>query len=79
MFQKVGWDVDNSQEPVAVHEIKTMAALRKLTPEWGIRIVNAIKKPGGGGNVGHPVTETAEHGLIMLAVIASNAERCRAL
>ena len=52
MYQGVGWDANNSQELVAVHQIKTIAALRKVTPERASRIINAIKKPGG-ANVGH--------------------------
>ena len=74
MFQGVGWDVDNAQELVAVHGIKTMPALRRVAPVRAGRIVNAVKKPGG-ANVGHRVTETAEHGLIWLAIIPRNSHR----
>ena len=74
MFQGVGWDPQNSHELVTVHMIKTMPALRKISPSRAGRVAAAIKMPGG-ANAGHQVTETAEHGLMLLAVIARNAER----
>ena len=74
IFQGAGWDVNNSVELVTTHGIKTMSALRRVTPERAGKMAMDNKKPGG-GLAGHQVTEIAEHGLMMLAVIARHMER----
>ena len=74
VFQGAGWDQHNSQELVAVHQINSMTVLRMATPKRASRTINAIKKPDG-AKVGLQVTESAEHGLIWLAIIARNSHR----
>ena len=42
MFQGMGWDVNNSEELVTVHGIKTMVQLARVDEERSRRIGKAI-------------------------------------
>ena len=76
MFQGCGWDQHNAQELVVAHRINSMAVLRMVTPDgpgWQDR--KCHQEARWRANVGLQVTETAEHGLIWLGIIARNAHR----